>query len=66
MTSLYWPTSIKNGQLADGGNPKYTLRHGLGGGYYPKVMSRSYQGQISQKGSEYLVFVVFASIVLIL
>ena len=32
-------------------------------GITPKVMSRSYQGQISQKGSEYLV--VFASIVLI-
>ena len=27
------PTSIKNGQLADGGNPKYTLRHGLGWGF---------------------------------
>ena len=25
-------TSIKNGQLADGG-PKYTLRHGLGWGF---------------------------------
>ena len=27
------PTSIKNGQLADGDNPKYTLRHGLGWGF---------------------------------
>ena len=24
------PTSFKKGQLADGGNPKYTVRHGLG------------------------------------
>ena len=44
------PTSIKNGQLADGGNPKYTLRHGLGWGFiwvlpqgYVKVISRSNQ-----------------------
>ena len=43
--------SIKNSQLADGGNPKYTLRHGLGWGIkYPKAISRSYyQGQITQK-----------------
>ena len=34
--------SIKNSQLADGGNPKYTLRHGLGWGITP----RPYQGHI--------------------
>ena len=27
------PTSIKNGQLADGSNPKYILRHGSGWGF---------------------------------
>ena len=27
------PTSNENGQLADGGNPKYTLRHGLRWGF---------------------------------
>ena len=40
LNSHFWtndqysrPTSIKNGQLADRGNPKYTLRHGLGWGF---------------------------------
>ena len=44
------PTSIENGQLADGGNPKYTLRHGLGWDFtwvlpqgHVKVISRSNQ-----------------------
>ena len=44
------PTSIKNGQLSDGGNPKYKLLHGLGCGFiwvlpkgHVKVISRSNQ-----------------------
>ena len=44
------PTSIKKGQLAEGGNPKYTLRHGLWWGFiwvlpqgHVKVISRSNQ-----------------------
>ena len=44
------PTSITNGQLADSGNHKYTLRHGLGWGFiwvlpqgHVKVISRSNQ-----------------------
>ena len=44
------PTYIKNYQLADEGNPKYTLRHGLGWGFicllpqgHVKVISRSNQ-----------------------
>ena len=62
------PTSLKKDQLADGGNSKYTVRHGVGWAFiwvlpqgHVKVIARSNQ----PKRSEYLVFIVFASIVLI-
>ena len=56
------PTSIKNGQLADAGNPKYTLRHGLGWGFiwvlpqgHVKVISRSNQ---PRRGKMFLLFLL--------
>ena len=46
------PTSIKNGQLTDGGISEYTLRHGLGWGFIwvlpqgrVNVISRSNQAK---------------------
>ena len=56
------PISIKNGLLADGGNPKYTLRQSLGWSFiwvlpqgHVKIIARSNQPKR----------VVFTSIVLI-
>ena len=46
------PTSIKNGQLADGGNPKYTLRHVLGWGFNMGITPRSCQGHIKVKSAK--------------
>ena len=46
------PTSIKNGQLADGGNPKYTLRHGFGWGLIWVLPPRSCQGHIKGKSAK--------------
>ena len=47
------PTSIENGQLADGGNHKYTLRHGLGWGYIIMgITPRSCQGHIKVKSAK--------------
>ena len=59
-------TYIMQVQLADGCNPKYTLRHALGKGFkwvllqgHVKVIWSSQRGQISQRSLKYLVSVVF-------
>ena len=46
------PTSIKNAQLADGGNPKYALRHGLGWGFHIGITLRSCHGHIKVKSAK--------------
>ena len=55
MTSIVGPLLLKKGQLdgqLDGGNPKYTVRHGLGWAFIWILHPRSCQGHSKVKSAK--------------